>query len=187
MIANSINYSEIYDLFSSLTPLAADCGTVCGGACCRVSLPEAGESGMALFPREEAFLSPAGEPPFPGARIVRAAEGPVLLCAGRCPRERRPLSCRIFPLFPYLDARGRIRAVYDPRAWRLCPLVREHARVPLQRAFVRAVSAAGHQIVRTPQGRAFLLGQSREIDDFNRLLRLDAQRAPICRKSVVRS
>ncbi len=191
MSNNSCNYtdctrfSELYALFERLTPLAADCGTVCGGACCR-DLSHSGEgapSGMLLFPGEEAFRRERGLED--GVVLHRGTE-PLFVCRGACRREQRPLSCRIFPLFPALGADGRIRAVYDPRAWRVCPLVREHRHVPLQRAFVRAVRAAGREIARTGEGRDFLARQAEEIREFNRFLRLDGERPPICRKAVER-
>ena len=105
------------------------------------------------------------------------------MCEGRCDRRNRPLACRFFPLFPHLDAQGRIRAVYDPRAWRVCPLVREHRHVPLQPAFVRGVRHVGRLLTEDPACREELRRQAAEIDEINRFLRLEEGRAPICRKS----
>ncbi len=183
----SIDYQQIYYLFErsvlgTVTPLAADCGMVCGGACCR-NLPGGyGEtpSGMLLFPGEDP--NPAQN--WPGARILPAGKERLFLCGGGCLREQRPLACRIFPLFPYYREDGRIRAVYDPRAWRVCPLVRERAQVSLRRDFVRTVRLAGRLVARTEEGRDFLKWQSAEIDEINRFLRLDKERSPLCRKSL---
>ena len=110
------------------------------------------------------------------------AEGRLLLCSGRCAREDRPLACRLFPLFPYLGEDSRIRAVYDPRAYRVCPLVRLREQVPLDREFVRAVRRAGRILAADEMLRADLCRQAREIDEFNGFLRLDAGRPPIARR-----
>ena len=75
------------------------------------------------------------------------------------------------------------RQVYDPRAWRVCPLVREHSHVPLQPAFVRGVRHVGRLLTEDPACREELRRQAAEIDEINRFLRLEEGRAPICRKS----
>ena len=153
-----------------VTPLKRDCGAVCGAACCRDCDPQGGASGMRLFPGEEAAA---------GFAAVDTPEGRLLLCSGRCAREDRPLACRLFPLFPYLGEDGRIRAAYDPRAYRVCPLVRLREQVPLDREFVRAVRRAGRILAADEMLRADLCRQAREIDEFNGFLRLDAGRPPI--------
>ena len=53
-------------------------------------------------------------------------------------------------LFPILTEEGRVKAVYDPRGFRMCPLVRECAHVPLDRDFVRAVRRAGRILAEDP-------------------------------------
>ncbi len=130
---------------------------------------------MLLFPDEEAA----------GFTCTPAAGGHTLVtCDGHCDRTTRPLACRMFPLFPYVEEDGRVRAVYDPRAWRLCPLVQQHAHVPLRRDFVRAVRRAGRLLMRDAACAAFLREQSEEIRDLNRLLPLAEARTPIMRRQV---
>jgi hypothetical protein len=114
---------------------------------------------------------------------IRPAEGGYLLtCDGTCDRTKRPLACRMFPLFPILTEEGRIKAVYDPRGYRMCPLVRECAHVPLDRDFVRAVRRAGRILMEDPACAAFLRMNSAEIADLNRLLKLEEERPPIARR-----
>lgn len=169
-----MNYSETYDLFNGVTPLTEDCGQVCNGACCRGGSRE-DPLGMRLFPGEDCCLT--------DATVTSSADGGrLLVCGGRCEREGRPLACRIFPLFPYVTESGAVRAVYDPRAYRVCPLVRLRERVPLRKDFVRAVRRAGRMLMRDEACRAFLQAQSREIDEFNAFLRLQEGRSPICRR-----
>ena len=117
-----------------------------------------------------------------GFAIRPAAGGYLLTCGGTCDRSHRPLACRIFPLFPVLTETGRIRAVYDPRGYRMCPLVRECAHVPLDRTFVRAVRRVGRILMEDPACAAFLRQQSEEIAELNRLLTLEQQRSPIARR-----
>ena len=164
-----------YALLEELTPLTTDCGAVCGGRCCQVS---ADSEGMLLFPGEETLLAEDGY-------TIRPADGGYLLtCDGTCDRTKRPLSCRIFPLFPVLTEEGRVRAVYDPRGWRMCPLVRECAHVPLDRDFVRTVRRVGRILAADPACAAFLRMQTTEIDDLNRLLGLEEERPPIARRKL---
>lgn len=162
-----------YALLEDLTPLTTDCGAVCDGRCCHES---ADSEGMLLFPGEETLLADAGY------TITPADGGYLLTCDGTCDRTRRPLACRIFPLFPYVTEDGRVRAVYDPRGYRLCPLVRECAHVPLDRDFVRAVRMAGRILMADPACAAFLRQNSREIDELDRLVGLSSERPPIARR-----
>ena len=121
-------------LLADVTPLPGDCGEVCGAACCR-SLPGE-ETGMLLFPGEEAFYADR-----PGWKTVPAEGGALLICPGRCERSERPLACRMFPLLPL--ARGEeIRAAVDARARAVCPLASSGAR-GLRADFTEAVRACG--------------------------------------------
>lgn len=166
---------EAWTLLETVTPLAADCGRVCDGRCCR---PHGDAVGMRLFPGEERLLSEDGY------TLTATATGLLYACDGTCDRVCRPLACRMFPLFPYVTETGRIQAVYDPCAYRLCPLVQHCARVQLQREFVRAVRRAGRLLMGDPACRAFLEDNSREIRELWRLLPLNTERPPIGRRSV---
>ncbi len=142
-------------LLTALTPLHGDCDAVCGGACCR-SLP--GETtGMLLFPGEERCYEDA-----PGYAILPAAPGPLLVCDGRCERERRPLSCRLFPLLPVLRPEG-VRVAVDARARAVCPLARQGKRA-MSADFVAAVRECGELLAEDPVQRAFLIRLTEEQD-----------------------
>lgn len=156
-------------LLGDLTPLPADCGAVCGAACCQGD----DATGMLLFP---------GEAPPPFGRVQEVGDRRLFVCDGHCDRTHRPLACRLFPLFPYVTETGRVQAVYDPAAFAVCPLVRLNANVRLQRDFVRVVRRVGRTLMRDPAGRAFLVARSRELDELNRFLSLNSGRAPICRR-----
>lgn len=163
-------------LLENVTPLDTDCGAVCDGRCCR---PSEDSIGMLLLPGEEKLLGDAG------FCIVPADGGNLLTCDGNCRRERRPFACRVFPLFPYVGEDGIVRAVYDPRSFRLCPLTRNCAHVRLRRDFVRAVRRAGTLLMSDLACAAFLRAQSREIDEVLRLLPvLGNERPPIARRKL---
>ena len=88
----------------------------------------------------------------------------------------------MFPLFPRLDENGRVRAAYDPRGWRMCPLVREAAHVRLTPAFVRRVREAGRLLLTDPDCARFLREVGEQLDALDRLLPLREERSPICRR-----
>ncbi|MBE6779185.1 MAG: hypothetical protein E7541_07370 [Ruminococcaceae bacterium] len=164
-----------YTLLDTVTPLTVDCGQVCDGRCCQQT---ADSQGMLLFPGEEELAHREG------FTLIPADGGTLLVCNGTCKRTERPLSCRLFPLFPVVEEDGRIRAVYDPRGYRLCPLVRECAHVPLRRDFVRAVRQVGRLLMQDPACAAFLRAQSEEIRTLGRLLPQLTERTPIMRRNI---
>lgn len=169
-------FYRAYTLLENRTPIHADCGELCGGACCKGSDAD----GMLLFPGEEAFLQKvfAACPEKPaGFTFTGPAERRLLTCAGKCDRVFRPLSCRIFPLFPALGADGRIRVMLDVRALRVCPMAKTAAR--LDRDFIRAVRRTGRLLACLPACRDFLRRQTEELEELARLAPLDKGLLPI--------
>lgn len=144
------------ELLSCVTPLKGDCGRACGAACCQ---PDGdGQGGMLLFPGEEALYSTL-PPGFALSRDDGVMPGMTLLvCQGSCARAERPLSCRLFPLTPVIDAqdgRERLRVMPDPRAWPVCPLMPGGLR-GLDARFVEAVRQAAKELARCERHRAYL-------------------------------
>lgn len=131
------------------TPLYKDCGLICGGACCK---GDEG-TGMLLFPFEETVLKVTEKD---GVRLA--------VCDGSCNRRERPLSCMIFPFFPYLTEDGRIRVIPDIRGYRVCPLVANTDKVRLDRGFLMRVKKVGRLLSADAECRRFLYETSREID-----------------------
>ena len=105
-------------MLDNCTPLKnVDCGQLCESACCKGD----GETGMYLFPHEEImFKDNPSWLEISESRIEMSNGKKVLLavCNGTCPRERRPLSCRVFPLVPSDKNVSEI----DLRARAICPL-----------------------------------------------------------------
>ncbi len=147
-------------VLQEVTPLKTDCGRLCGGACCQPSTEET--QGMLLFPGEEAFYEG-----LTGYRMVDCAAGRLLVCTGRCRREERPLSCRMFPLLPLVREDG-IRVAMDRRGRSVCPLTHQ-GKAALNPAFVEAVGACGRILMTDDTQAAFLRKLTCEQDEWKRL------------------
>jgi len=119
------DWIKTYGILRNITPLPSDCGRICGKKCCSAQTG----SGIYLFPGEEDFFRqeeswcnvqthPEGVQHFTGRGTI------LLSCNGICPREKRPLACRLFPLAPYLDKSGSLEIRFDKDLLFICPLVR---------------------------------------------------------------
>lgn len=142
----------VYARLDKLTPLKSDCGDLCGKSCCK-GLDE--KAGMYLFPGEEALFTPDMDWLVLDWHLVSEREfcpsweGCIekvgfVICRGTCPREHRPLACRLFPLVPEPVGAGpavqgfTLDVVLDSSAALLCPLAR-YARIEqLDAGFVKA-------------------------------------------------
>lgn len=156
-------YNNVFDLIDGLTPLSADCGTICNSACCKGT----DKDGMLLFPHEEEMLMPSN------FSIKQTDNGNLLICDGNCERKYRPLSCRIFPFFPLLDEDGVIRVILDPRAYTVCPLVYKSSLIKFDREFIRTIRKAGRMLTRDDDCRQFLKSLSEELILLMRLLKIE--------------
>ena len=144
-------YAEAFELLGELTPLKKDCGKLCGAACCKGDET----TGMRLFPHEKtAFKVLEGD----GVRLC--------VCDGNCNRDARPLSCRIFPLFPVILSNGVISAEIDTRAVRVCPLAENSEIVKFDKEFITAVRKVGRLLSRDPECRRFMKEVSAEIRQY---------------------
>jgi hypothetical protein len=157
-----------------VTPLHSDCGRVCGRACCKPD--ETGENGMLLFPFEDRFYrKPIESFSFhlvPDDTLFKG--GTRLICTGECPREHRPLACRIFPLRIRVkyDEQGdntHTEAEVDPRAWAVCPLPEQGGLRAISTDFTSAVQNAGDLFCRNVYMLEALLNEQRMLDETRRL------------------
>ena len=95
---------------SDLTPLLTDCGRLCGFACCKGDE----QTGMLLFPGEEALFAPcAFGRVIPAHFELAGRPAHLFVCNGTCSRKNR--LCRS-------DGRRRVRRI-PPRAGRGVQLV----------------------------------------------------------------
>lgn len=141
--------------------MQTDCGKLCQKQCC---LQE--DMGMLLFPGEEKLFE--GDDDFPLKKDGKARN--LLFCFGRCERKKRPLACRMYPLFPYTyeeDGAVKQKVIYDLRGINSCEIVRNHIKV--RRKFVSCVRKAGKSLLRDRECADMLLEISREIDDIIKL------------------
>lgn len=148
-------YKKARAIMEDKTPLKKDCGLLCGKACCKGDK----ETGMLLFPYEETSLD-----------IVEKDGVRLCVCNGSCNRNERPLSCMIFPFFPYITEEGRVKVIPDIRGAEICPVVRNFTGVKLDRRFLRRVKKVGRLLSEDRECRAFLEGISREMDVYFSLL-----------------
>ncbi len=113
---------KAYELTNAHELLKYDCAALCGAACCKDHAANSESvSGMNLLSGEEKLCA------FDGAKLLKGADGSVLVCEGSCKRELRPFMCRIFPFYAKFtkDAtcgRTKISLVPDPRSFRICPV-----------------------------------------------------------------
>ena len=119
---------------------------------------------MLLFPGEEAYY--ADKPEY---TLRPVAQGMLLVCPGRCEREDRPLSCRLFPLLPMLRADG-VKVATDLRARTVCPLARQ-GKDALSAEFVEAVRRAGQILAEDASQRPFLQMLTAQQDELKALRR----------------
>ena len=152
------------DELENITPLKPfNCGKLCSARCCSGDEND----GMGLFPGEKELFESSMD------FEINDSEGnfgePVVVCCGGCDRRKRPLACRIFPLFPLAVERENeivIVPVPDPRAG-MCPLLRCPEKI--DRRFYRAVRRAGEYLMRDEDTRKYLLELSGEITDIAEL------------------
>ena len=163
-------YLQIYKLFDFVTPVRADCGGLCDKACCKGD-----DSGMLLFPGEEEvfkLLNPDGiksektelRYEFDGKeRTIYLAA-----CGGKCDRFQRPLSCRIFPLTPYLAEDGKLEIIIDPRGKGICPMAKALHIEDFDGTFVRNIRRAFTLLMKNARLREFMKMYSEYLDEFRR-------------------
>lgn len=163
-------YLQIYRLFDHATPLKADCGRLCGSACC-----QGDDSGMYLFPGEENVQRILNSR---WAKIEKSdfcynfggkkKNVPLLVCNGKCDRYERPLACRIFPLTPYVGKDGKLQIIMDPRAKAICPISRELSADELDWQFIKNVKKAFVLLMKNDEFKAYMTSYSEYIDEYRR-------------------
>ena len=162
------DFEEIYRLLDSVSPLDCDCGKLCGAACCTKG--DDPDMGIYLLPGEEKMFERnedwmiwtterAEDYDFPDSwrgavHFIRCKTPPV------CPRERRPIQCRSYPLLPHLSEDGELSLVYNDfdTPYR-CPLIEEE--IPLNDDFVSVTLEAWRRLTEDPLIRDLVRMDSR--------------------------
>lgn len=156
-------YENLYKELENITPLKLDCGKLCNNACCEVTDEI---TGMYLFPCENAMYSPMpkwGKIYDTDFVTDGGASIDLFTCDGYCDRRKRPLSCRIFPLIPYIKRGEGMKIVIDPRGKEMCPLAQTMDAQELDADFVRAVERVIKKCMKVRECRDFLMSLSDEI------------------------
>lgn len=147
-------YQEIYDMLNKVDHVPYDCGTLCGKACCQ-RWDE--DLGIYLLPNEDLVLQ--GEKDWVSweKHRVRNYDFPAswqgktyfLKCNSNCPREKRPIQCRTFPLAPHLSSRGELMLIWETISLPYsCPLLAN--RVELNKEFIRTLYHAWQILISDP-------------------------------------
>ncbi len=160
-------YQQAYAILNHTTPLSVDCGRLCENACCKSDGEE--ECGMYLYPGETAMFQGQTD----NFKIeksdftwgTKSRNVPILFCKSPCNRHFRPLSCRIFPLVPYIEG-GTLRIMMDPRGKRVCPLAKAMKTQDLLEQFVHKVEVIFRFFIKDLEMRAYIEEQSRLIDEW---------------------
>ncbi|MBQ1827107.1 MAG: hypothetical protein II126_03955 [Erysipelotrichaceae bacterium] len=168
-----IDYRKIYEIFSRATPMITDCGRLCNAACCQID--DYGDTmGLYLLPGEESVhdmnddwlswqLEDRDENGLPASWpkkiwFVRC-HGPL-----SCKRELRPIQCRSFPCWPYLDENDELSIMmYDFELPYECPLIDNSDNI--NPAFYQMLYEGWSQLLKDPQIHAMIYEDSRLTDE----------------------
>ena len=163
-------YSYIYRITENVTPLQIDCGQLCGGSCCKGD----DETGMYLFPGERVMYEPVPDwAKIQKSGLVLAGEKVDFFdCNGKCNRTLRPLACRIFPLFPYIDIGGELHMIMDPRGKGICPLAKAMTLSDLDGKFVDTVRYISKLMMKNSLLYSYLFDLSRFTDSCSDILQI---------------
>ncbi len=149
-----------YSVLRKTTPLSFDCGKICNGKCCRGDE----KTGMLLFPGEEKLIDP-------DINVIKTENGYELaVCKGICDRNRRPLACRIYPLFPLVfEEKGEriIKVVLDFRAD--CPL--SDPKIKFKKLFLKGVKRVGKLLLLNEETARFYMDISDMQKEYYDLLK----------------
>jgi hypothetical protein len=161
-------YIEIYKMLDEVLPINGDCGKLCSAACCQLDASyeqefenedfeeEEADLGMYLLPGEEMVQDPedswlsmseedSAEYDFPTSwpkrTIFAKCRGPE-----NCKREKRPIQCRTFPLYPHITEEGELALIYcDFELPYLCPLIEKETE--LNENFILATYSAWRRLI----------------------------------------
>lgn len=150
------DFTYLFALTEKVTPLAKDCGKLCQSICCQPQKDKI--LGMYLFPGEEIMYT--GKEPW--LKIEKQDPGeydfpenwtsPVyfVTCTKQCPREKRPLSCRLFPLAPHFLDNKKLVLIYETiNLPYTCPLIQK--KIPLEKNFIETTAKVWQELLQDPR------------------------------------
>ena len=154
-------YRAIYRFLDRVSPVGFDCGTLCSSVCCGTPEDEQWEEtmGIYLLPGEDKIHDKrdswlkwseesTDEYKFPDSwngtvYFVKCKDAPC------CPREKRPIQCRTYPLSPHFLDEGHLVLIWNmDEVPYSCPLIDENTE--LDRKFVLSTYTVWKHLVRDP-------------------------------------
>ncbi len=121
------------------------------------------KTGMLLFPGEEKLIDP-------NINVIETESGDKLaVCNDICDRNRRPLSCRIYPFFPVVIEDGNIKVCFDYRAD--CPLLIPDVDISFNKRFIKGVRRVGKYLLLNEETKDFYLELSDACNEYYQLLK----------------
>ena len=153
-ILSEKTYKKIYDLLNKVEHLDYDCGVLCDKICCQKTEPD---MGIYLLPNEHLVLREEKDWLSWGKHPVRDYDFPsswegetfFISCNSNCPREKRPLQCRTFPLTPHLNQKGKLFLIWETLTLPyLCPILQEQR--SLNRDFIKNLYQAWQILITDP-------------------------------------
>ena len=162
-----INYKNLYKKTSDVTPLEYDCGKLCNSICCQPD--KEGSTGVYLLPGEEKMFT--GNEDWLRWEMRNPVEDgfppnweyPLFFikCTKPCPRDRRPLNCRFFPLAPHLLRDNTLILIHETLDLPyLCPLIEK--KVTLRNDFIETVAMCWQELLKEPRIRTLVKMDSRD-------------------------
>lgn len=151
--------AEARRILEQETPLAFDCGTLCGHKCCTDFAPGVGvyliPGELALYDGSEDWMTfdhhSTEEYEFAPSWEAIHPSVPFMKCHSLCRREGRPFECRTYPLVPFLQEDGQLEMRYAPWAQGVCPLTERYTLEQLQPSFVEAAHRAWSLLMQDPE------------------------------------
>lgn len=94
----------------------------------------------------------------------------LLICERECPRDKRPLSCRIFPVTPYLNKDNRVEFRLDLRSLGICPIVFNPGVNPVEEDFIESLYDTFPPLLHDDRIIEFIEILSRQLDELSAFL-----------------
>ena len=166
---------KAYTRLEDVTPLKYDCGTLCGGLCCRDNGEDGETLGMWLLPYEKELLTALTEnDEITEYTFGKAEDGTeTVFCKGICDRRFRPFACRIYPYYPKIkkceDGRTKIEIRKDPRARFSCPMAMKDSYLRPSIEFVSAVKSAVRELMKDEDLSKDLLSVSEFLSEIEEM------------------
>lgn len=147
-------YEKIYRELNETHHLPYDCGSLCQKACCQKTNDDLG---IYLLPNEELVLPKEEDWLIWDQHQAENYDFPIswrgktffVSCNGNCPREKRPIQCRTFPLTPHLSLQGDLSLIWETLELPYsCPLLEN--KEPLDEQFIQTLYRSWETLIADP-------------------------------------